>query len=128
MIQITKGKKRTASFIPLDQFNNPNPVGPDGVPLDIVGIPTWQALEVTPAGGKIFPGQSPAVTLVPSEDGRLCDVIAAEENRALTVEVSADTVEGTKVKGSSAVQTVGAAGPVSVISSLGIAWSEEQDV
>ena len=125
MIQITVGKKRTASFVPIDQFNNPNPVGPDGVPLDVVGTPTWQALQITP---QIFPTPAPGVTLVPSEDGRSCDVIADVENAALTVEVSADTAEGTKVKGSSAVQTVGAAGPVSVISSLGISWSEEKDV
>jgi hypothetical protein len=124
MIQITKGKKRTASFIPVDQFGNPNPVGADGQPLDVVGVPVWDALAIDP---RIFPGAPSAVTLVPSEDGRLCDVIAVEENGALTVEVTAQTAEGTSVKGSSAVQTVGAAGPVSVIASLGISWSEEQD-
>lgn len=126
MIQITVGKKRTASFIPVDQNGNPNPVGPDGLPLDVVGVPSWQALEITPAGGKIFPGPSSAVTLTPSADGKTCDVTAVTANAPVTLEVQADTAEGTRVKGSSPFETVSETGPVSVIASLGVQWSEEQ--
>jgi hypothetical protein len=127
MIQITVGKKRTATFIPVDQFGNPNPVGADGQPLDVVGIPAWRLL---PAEGRSTRLADPmeAATIVPSEDGRSCDVIAVEENRSLGLEVSADTAEGTRVRGGSSFETVGVAGPVSVIASLGISWSEEKDV
>lgn len=125
MIQITVGKKRTATFIPVDQFGNPNPVGADGIPLDVIGVPTWQDLAINPL---ISPGAPAAVTLVPAADGRSCDVIAVSADQALTINVTADRGDGVMVTGSSAVQTVGAAGPVSVISSLGIQWSEEKEV
>ena len=126
MMQITVGKKRTASFVPVDQFGNPNPVGPDGVPLDIVGIPTWNLLPLETKLGRA--DELTGITLVPSEDGRTCDVIADVENVTLGVEVHADRGDGVMVRGGSLVETVGAAGPTIVIASLGIQWSEEKDV
>lgn len=127
MNTITVGKKRNVTFIPIDQNGNPNPVGPDGQPLDIVGIPTWSLGELTTAR---VPSQRELVgfTLKPSADGRNCDVIADIAGITLALHCYADRGDGVMVHGGAIIESVAVTGPVTVIGSLSLKFGPEQPV
>lgn len=129
MNQITVGKKRNASFIPIDQNGNPNPVDENGNPLDVVGVPTWSLgpLETSKIRRGAARDETTGFTLVPSEDGRNCDVIADVEGVTVALNVEADRGDGVMVHGGAIIESVGAAGPVAVIGSLLIQFGAEED-
>lgn len=124
MNTITVGKKRNVTFIPVDQNGNPNPVGPDGQPLQVVGIPTWSLGELittrVPSGRDLT-----GFTLVPSADGMNCDVIADIVGITLALHCFADRGDGQMVHGGAIIESVSEAGPVTVIGSLSLKFGEE---
>jgi hypothetical protein len=121
-MQITVGKSRVAGFIPFDQNNNPNPVGPDGQPL----WPTDCVWSLGPPLGRDT-GTDPVTgaTLTPAADGNTCNVHGDTENASLILYVHGKREDGTIVHGGSSFDVVGEAGPVPVLSHLMIQWGQE---
>jgi hypothetical protein len=126
-MQIKVGETVTASFIPFDQNNMPNPVGPDGAPLWPIPPITW-SLDF-PAGRKaagLFDGAGAptGITLVPSADGNTCAVTGDVENTVLALYVTGDRGDGQMVRGGHLVEVIPADGvPTSVIAYLQIQFA-----
>lgn len=122
---ITVGKKRNVTFIPIDQNGNPNPVGADGQPLNVVGIPTWSLGELVTSrirSAAVLTG----FTLAPSADGMNCDVTADIPGTTLALHCTADRGDGVMVQGGAIIEAIGEAGPVPVIGSLSLQFGPEQ--
>lgn len=125
MNTITVGKKRNVTFIPIDQNGNPNPVGPDGQPLHVVGIPTWSLGELVGTRGVPSDRELAGFTLVPSADGMNCDVIADAPGITLALHCYADRGDGIQVHGGAIIESIAEGGPVPVIASLQLKFGEE---
>jgi hypothetical protein len=119
---ITVGKKQNVTFIPLDQFGNPNPVGPDGVPLKVAGVPVWT---LTDASGAPLTGGGFA--LAPSTDGMSCDVAGGVAGTVGIIVCTADRGDGVLVTGQADITCVPVQGPALVIGSLLLQFGPETE-
>jgi hypothetical protein len=121
---ITVGKTRTVSFIPIDQNGNPNPVGADGQPLQVVGVPTWSLGELVtrsvPSARELT-----GFTLMPAADGMTCNVKAEIAGTTLALHCYADRGDGVMVHGGAIIEAVGTAGAVPVIAGLTLQFGAE---
>lgn len=115
MQNITVGKKRNVTFIPLDQFGNPNPKDPQGNPLQVAGVPVWTV-------------DQPGFTLFPSPDGLNCDVEADTVGATALLTCTADRGDGVMVTGIADITAIAATGPVAVIGSLMLQFGPETDL
>lgn len=125
---ITVGKSRDVSYILFDQNNNPNPVGPDGQPLDfLAGTQMWWVGEPVTAVATLHATafDPSAVTLTPSADGKTCNVAANTAGVTAVLYLKGDRGDGVFVQGGSLFETASEAGPVPVIAGVMLQWGPE---
>lgn len=123
---ITVGKSRNVTFIPIDQNGNPNPVGPDGLPLQVVGIPTWTTEDPAPPTRRLKANANVAgFTLTPAADGLSCNVMGVTAGTVAVLICNAVNGNGDPVFGSADIEAITEQGPVLVISSLSLQFGPE---
>lgn len=128
MQTITVGKTTNVTFIPIDQNGNPNPVGPDGQPLQVVGIPVWTTEEPAPPNPtrRLRANLVTGFTLTPAADGLSCNVTADVAGTVAILVCTADRGDGVMVFGSAEIEAIPEQGPTLVIASLALQFGPEQ--
>lgn len=127
-MNITVGKSRVVTPIPIDQNGNPNPVDAAGNPIvPVSGTGAWSLGElVTKAVTHGGSAELTGFTLTPSADTLTCNVRADTAGVTLALHFWADRGDGIMVHGASIIEAVGEQGPTPVIAGFTLQFGPEQ--